>query len=195
MVNQVDLKVAGLLFMPGDTFHGDVLSQLIDAAGCSPGKARLVSWDVSQDTLDGGDTDLIQLLQERWRDPQLVVGGQVAGHPNQVGGEAVGAKVVQALGDDAQSILDLWPIGATPLPLTGLALQASVHESDQALAVQFSDRLHLVQEQPLLCSGSLYVPLSHLAQVLESFVNGHFLFCGHSYLLVALSFEPIIPPR
>jgi len=94
VVDQIRFAVAWLLLIPGDAFHGDALGEPIDASRSSTRKARLVSWDASQDTLDGGDTDLIQLLQERWRDPQLVVGSQVVGHPHQVGGEAVGAEVV-----------------------------------------------------------------------------------------------------
>ena len=100
MVDQVHLEVAWLPFIPGDVLHGDVLGQPIDAARSSPGKAGLFSWDCGQDALSGGDADLAQLLQQCRGGLQFIVSGQVFSHPNQVGGEALGTGVVEALGDD-----------------------------------------------------------------------------------------------
>jgi hypothetical protein len=180
MVDQVDFEVAGLLLIPGDAFHGDVLGDLAGVLRTFAGETRLVSRDAGQDALGSGDTHLVQLLQQGWGDFQFTMSGQVIGHPNQIGGEALGAEVVQALGDDAQGILDLWTIGAPPLPLPRLALQASVHEAGQALTMQFGHRFHLVQELTfLLASGGLDIALFHPAQILASFVNVHFVFVGH----------------
>jgi hypothetical protein len=67
----------------------------------------------------------------------------------QAGGDQVSqalcADVVRALGDDTQGIVHFGPVGTTSLPATWLACQAAPHQPDQALAMQVSDGLHLIQ--------------------------------------------------
>jgi len=73
-------------------------------------------------------------------------------------------KVFRFVGDTLRaepSGRSLWPVGATPLPLARFALQASVHEADQALAVEFGDRLHLIQEPLTPLAVSLEVAPFH----------------------------------
>jgi hypothetical protein len=62
-MDQIRFEAAWLLFIPGDASHGDAWGQLAGALRVFAGEARLVSWDSSQDTLDGRDADLVQLLQ------------------------------------------------------------------------------------------------------------------------------------
>ena len=66
-----------------------------------------------------------------------------------------------------------------PLPLAWLALQASIHEADEALAVQLGDHFHLIQKPSFLVPVGLDVTPFHPAQILASLINVHFVFCGH----------------
>jgi len=63
-----------------------------------------------------------------------------------------------------------------------LSLQASVHEADEALSMEFGDGFHLVQEPSFLLSVGLEVALFHPVQILAPFVNGHFVLHGHRSL-------------
>jgi len=52
---------------------------------------------------------------------------------------------IHTLRNDAQRVMDPWPVGAAPLPVARLASQAAVYQPDQGLAVQFGDAAHFVQ--------------------------------------------------
>lgn len=75
-----------------------------------------------------------------------------------------------------------WARGAqwNTCDLNQQSLQIAVHQADQGLAVQSSDRPHLIQKILfcLLLAG-LNVALLHHAQVLPSFVYGHLFIVGH----------------
>lgn len=85
--------------------------------------------------LDRIDADLPQLHQEGKRRSQLTVSSQMAGHPDRVGGEAIGTDAAEALVDHPQSIVDPWPIALFSLSAMRLAIQGAIHSSDQALPI------------------------------------------------------------
>ena len=56
------------------------------------------------------DVDPLQLVQQCRRGLQFRMGSEVAGQPGQVGCETLSTDVVHAFGDDAESVVNLWPI-------------------------------------------------------------------------------------
>ena len=67
------------------------------------------------------------------------------GQPGQIGRQAFRANVVQAFGDDPQGVVNFRSASTPSLSATGLTLQVAVHQVDEAIAVQLSDRFHFVQ--------------------------------------------------
>jgi len=87
----------------------------------------------------------------------------VLGDPGQVGGEALGTDIVQAFGDNAQGVIHLRAVGASPLAPSLSPLQSALHQPDEALAVQFGDQFHLVKKVSPFCAVGLPVALLHSA--------------------------------
>jgi hypothetical protein len=161
MMHRINLEMAWFLFIPRDAFHWDVAGHSIGALRPFAGQAGLVLPDLVQTSSDGGDADPSQLFQQLGRDLHLAVGGQMLCHPNQVGCETLGTDLVKALSNDPQGVIHLRSIAPPALPESRLAYQNPVHQPDQTLTVQVSDRFHLVQKPSPLLSASLNIALSH----------------------------------
>jgi hypothetical protein len=97
MVDQVYLEVARLLLVPGESLRGDLLGQGVAWTRCWTRQAWFILSDPFETSLDGGEADAIQLIQQHWGDGHLAVIGQVLSQPRQVPHQALGANVVDAL--------------------------------------------------------------------------------------------------
>ena len=108
VMHQIDLQVAGFLFIPGDAPHGDGGKNLRFACRRSAGQATGQLGPVLlQQAIDGGSADLAQAGFHLWAQTQLAMPLQVTGGGQQGRLESLATDVVQALRDDQQGFLYL----------------------------------------------------------------------------------------
>ena len=100
-------------------------------------------------------------------DSQLAVGRQVLGQPGQTWRQTLSTDVVCTLSDDTHSIVYVCPVSTTALPTTRLGCQAALHQPDRALAMQFGDGLHLVEQLSPSPAAGLIIALLHLSEILR----------------------------
>ncbi len=135
MVHQVDLEVARLGSVVGDTLHGYSLGEGLGAGGRLARQTTGAGMVAGQDAAHSGGTDHVEVIEECRREVELTVSVEVLSHPDEIGGETLSTDVVEALGDDAQGTLYLRPIGAATLPVARLTSQWAIQQTDEALAV------------------------------------------------------------
>jgi len=182
MMDQIDLERARYRFIPRQLQHRNALGQRM--LGCPTGmpQAQLILGAPAQQPFDRGDAGLLQLRLQLGRHFQLSMGGQVPGCGGQTGGQALGAGVIQGLGDHVYGILNGGPIDRPALAAPWLPLQITVHQADQCLAIQAGHLFHLIQESsPFLVRGRKVAGLHH-AEVLAALVNVHNFLGSHQLL-------------
>jgi hypothetical protein len=107
---------------------------------------------------------------------------QVSSYPDQVWSEPFGADVVHTSGNDTQGVIHLRFIGPAPLPSPLLAFQTTIDQSDQAFAMQSSDRFHLIQQPSTLFAISLDVAPFNSMQMFKTIIDWHLVLRGHRSL-------------
>ena len=131
VMNEVYFKMPRCCDVPRNSFHRNGLSQLGPLGSFSAREARFILSNSLQDAPNCGDTGMSQLLQQKIRNLQFTMMGQVFGHPDQVGRKALSTDVVKALIDHTQCIVHLWTVDPAALPAAGLALQFPIRVSSQ----------------------------------------------------------------
>jgi hypothetical protein len=165
--------VAGLLFVSGDTPGGDASSDGVARLPTLARKARRILANPFEDSSYGCDADAIELQEDFWRHGQLAVIVQELGHPWKSRGESLSTEEVQGLPYDPDGIVHLRAVATSPLLAPRLAIKITVHEPDEALAMESDSLLHLVQELgPTGAIGS-HVPFLHDLQVLATLIDSH----------------------
>jgi hypothetical protein len=67
-------------------------------------------------------------------------------HEREIGSKTFGTDVIERLSDDTQGTLHLRSVGGPSLLATRFTLDRALQQTDEALAVQASDSLHLIEK-------------------------------------------------
>ena len=94
--------------------------------------------------------------------------------------EAFGTDVVERFPDQAKSVIDRSAIGAGALAGPRLASEGGgIEQTEQALAMQSGDGLHLGEQEALLRPVSRQVTWQHAGKVLTAFGDGQRWYVRH----------------